>query len=180
MPESQEDIDALLAEVSALADEAVQHIAASGVADLPVEPPARRTEPRTSAAVAAPAPACEPAAAPAPAGGYVRAPDPKLPSAIRKPPPPAPCGDPDRILRLSVPVIVRLAERTMPMSEILGITTGSIIEFEKPADSELDLMINNKCIGIGQAVKVGENFGLRVTAIGTVRERIQAMGPSQK
>jgi len=177
MPESQEDIDALLAEVSALAEEAVQHIAASGVADLPVEPPARRAETRPSAATAATVPAGAPEAPAAPAGGYARAPDPKLPSAIRKPPPPAPPGDPGRILRLAVPVIVRLAQRTMPMSEILGITTGSIIEFEKPADSELDLMINNKCIGSGQAVKVGENFGLRVTSIGTVRQRIQAMGP---
>ncbi len=177
MPESQEDIDALLAEVSALAEEAVQHIAAAGASDLPVEPPARRPEPRTSSAATASAPARPPAAATAPTGGYTRAPDPKLPSAIRKPPPSAPCGDPARILRLTVPVIVRLAERTMPMSEILAITSGSIIEFEKPADSELDLMINNKCIGAGQAVKVGENFGLRVSAIGTVRERIQAMGP---
>ena len=34
-----------------------------------------------------------------------------------------------------------------------------------------------KCIGIGQAVKVGEKFGLRVGAIGSVESRIEAMGP---
>ena len=62
------------------------------------------------------------------------------------------------------------------MAEIVNLTTGAIVEFEKPSDSPLDLMINNKCIGHGQAVKVGENFGLRVTIIGSVRERIQALG----
>jgi len=81
-----------------------------------------------------------------------------------------------RILDLQVPVIVQLADNTMPLSEILGLTTGAIIEFEKPADGELDLMINNKCIGKGQAVKVGENFGLRVTGIGSLHDRIKAMG----
>ncbi|GMV97236.1 MAG: hypothetical protein AMXMBFR83_15940 [Phycisphaerae bacterium] len=96
--------------------------------------------------------------APAPANGKVR-------------------EDPRRILRLEVPVIVRLAERTMPLGNILGLTTGAIIEFEKPADSQLDLMINNKCIGTGSAVKVGENFGLRVTRIGSVADRIRALGP---
>lgn len=91
----------------------------------------------------------------------------------------APSGDQEdtaRILRLEVPIIVRLAERTMPLSDIVNLNTGSIIEFEKPADGELDLMINNQCIGTGHAVKVGENFGLRVTEIGSVRSRIEALG----
>jgi flagellar motor switch protein FliN len=85
--------------------------------------------------------------------------------------------DPGRILRLQVPVIVRLAERTMPLAEIVNLSSGAILEFDKPAEAELDLMINNKCIGQGQAVKVGENFGLRITAIGSVRDRIVALGP---
>jgi flagellar motor switch protein FliN/FliY len=84
--------------------------------------------------------------------------------------------DPSRILNLEVPVIVQLAERTMPMADIMNLTTGAIIEFEKSADDDLDLMINNKCIGRGNAVKVGENFGLRINTIGSVRSRIKAMG----
>lgn len=84
--------------------------------------------------------------------------------------------DPTRILHLQVPVIVRLAERTLPLGGIVSLSTGAILEFEKAADGELDLMINNRCIGKGHAVKVGENFGLRVTAIGSVRDRIHALG----
>ena len=81
-----------------------------------------------------------------------------------------------RIMRIEVPVIVKLAECKMPLARIVGLNTGAIIEFEKLADAPLDLMINNKCIGVGQAVKVGENFGLRITQVGTLREKIEALG----
>ncbi len=83
--------------------------------------------------------------------------------------------NPHRILLLEVPVIVTLAERMMPLSKILTLSPGSIIEFDKPSDELLDLMINNRCVGRGQAVKVGENFGLRVTVVGSVKSRVEAM-----
>jgi flagellar motor switch protein FliN len=80
------------------------------------------------------------------------------------------------VLRLEVPVIVRLGERRMPLREVLALVPGSIIELPKSAEAELDLLVNNKQIGVGAAVKVGENFGLRITYLGDVRQRIQAMG----
>jgi hypothetical protein len=40
----------------------------------------------------------------------------------------------------------------------------------------LELRVNNKAIGTGQAVKVGENFGLRITFMGDLKERITALG----
>jgi flagellar motor switch protein FliN/FliY len=79
-------------------------------------------------------------------------------------------------LRLEVPVIVRLGERTMTVSEVTALTPGAIIELPKNADAELDLLVNNKQIGTGVAVKVGENFGLRIAYIGDVRTRIAALG----
>ncbi|MBY0111982.1 MAG: FliM/FliN family flagellar motor switch protein [Phycisphaerales bacterium] len=82
----------------------------------------------------------------------------------------------DQILRLEVPVVVRLGERGMTVSEVVALVPGAIIELPKPADSELDLMVNNKPIGQGVAVKVGENFGIKVTFIGDLSERIKAMG----
>ena len=80
------------------------------------------------------------------------------------------------ILRLEVPVIVRLGERTMTLSEVLNLFPGSIIEIPKGAEEELDLMINNKQIGVGTAVKVVENFGLRISYIGDLKARIEALG----
>lgn len=84
-----------------------------------------------------------------------------------------------RILNLEIPVIVRLGERQMSVREVLDLVSGSIIELPKASDEELDLLVNNKQIGFGTAVKVGENFGLRITYIGDVRERIAALGSEE-
>lgn len=81
-----------------------------------------------------------------------------------------------RILRLQVPVIVKLAERKLSMSEVLRLGIGAIIEFSKASDEPLELMISNKSIGLGEAVKVGENFGLRITQIGDVKAVVRSLG----
>ncbi|MGA2232234.1 MAG: FliM/FliN family flagellar motor switch protein [Tepidisphaeraceae bacterium] len=85
-------------------------------------------------------------------------------------------GELERILHLQVPVIVKLAERKLNVNEVMRLGTGAIIEFFKSSDEPLELMINNKVIGVGEAVKVGENFGLRLTQIGDVRQIIQSLG----
>ena len=80
------------------------------------------------------------------------------------------------ILKLAVPVIVQVGTRKAPLEEILMLGPGAILELEKPAEEELTLMVNNKTIGSGTAVKVGENFGIRISAVGTQRERVEALG----
>jgi len=158
MGHSQEEIDALLANVSQLAADA----AADVVGDSCSSP-----KPSGAAAVAS-APSSSDKPVPKRA---------QMPSSVRTVAPVSQhrSEDPHRILLLEVPVIVTLAERTMPLSKILALTPGSIIEFDKPSDELLDLMINNRCVGRGQAVKVGENFGLRVTVVGSVKSRVEAM-----
>lgn len=80
------------------------------------------------------------------------------------------------ILQLEVPVIVQVGRLRMSLDDVLALQPGSILELEKPADDELSVLINNKPIGVGEAVKVGENFGLRLTQIGSARQRIEALG----
>jgi flagellar motor switch protein FliN/FliY len=79
------------------------------------------------------------------------------------------------ILKLRVPVIVQVGHRSLPMSDVLSLGPGAILELSKSADQELDLLVNNKPIGTGVAVKVGENFGIRITSIGTPADRIAAL-----
>ena len=84
--------------------------------------------------------------------------------------------DIQRILGLSVPVSVTLAQRELSIATILDIKVGTIIEFDVPFDAQLTLKVASQTVGTGHAVKVRENFGLRVAAIGDVHERIEAMG----
>ena len=86
-----------------------------------------------------------------------------------------PAGDLDRILHVKVPVIVQLADKTMPLKRVLEINVGVILEFEHAFDAELDLIVANCRIAKGQAVKVGENFGLRITEIGKLDDTIRAL-----
>ncbi len=90
---------------------------------------------------------------------------------------PSPSERLERTLKLSVPLLVRLAHQSMSISEIMRIGPGTILEFNRTVACELDLMINNCQIGQGVAVKVGESFGLRITSIGNVKERIDSLGP---
>lgn len=80
------------------------------------------------------------------------------------------------ILRLEVPVIVQIAERPMPVAEVIGIRHGAIIELPKRIDDGLEILVNDRVIGVGTAVKVGEHFGVRVKSIGAVKDRVAAMG----
>jgi len=81
-----------------------------------------------------------------------------------------------RILHLKVPVIVKLAHKMLPLGDIIDLTPGSIVEFSRSADQPLELLINNKVIGHGVAVKVGEKFGLRIEEILPVEETIRSLG----
>jgi len=81
----------------------------------------------------------------------------------------------ERILGLSVPVSVVLAEQPMSIESILSVTVGTIVEFDVPFDAELTLFVANHPVGKGHAVKIGENFGLRLTRIDSVGERIDAL-----
>lgn len=79
------------------------------------------------------------------------------------------------ILNLTVPMIVQIGKRKLAVSDVLSLAPGSIIELPKSADEELDFCINNKTIGTGSAVKVGENFGIRITDINSARSRAETV-----
>jgi flagellar motor switch protein FliN/FliY len=80
------------------------------------------------------------------------------------------------ILTLEVPLIVSLGERRVRVAEVTAWVPGAIVELPKHAEEELQILVNNKVVGTGVAVKVGENFGVRITYIGDIKDRIQALG----
>ena len=79
------------------------------------------------------------------------------------------------VLQMEVPIIVLLGERSLSVREVVELAPGSIIELPKSAEDELELLVNNKPVATGTAVKIGENFGLRVSFVGNVRKRMEAV-----
>ncbi len=80
-----------------------------------------------------------------------------------------------RLLRLRVPVIVRLARHRISVGQARRLSLGLILEFAKPVHEDLELLVNNHAIGSGEAVKVGEKFGLRISTIRSRAARIRAL-----
>lgn len=84
------------------------------------------------------------------------------------------------VMKLEAPIIVQLGARAMTVDEVMSLAPGAIIELPKNAEEELELLVNNKPIGSGNAVKVGENFGIRVNFIGDLKDRILALGGADR
>ncbi len=76
-----------------------------------------------------------------------------------------------RLRGLPVQVSVRLAEKKITMSQLLAISNGSLVSFPKSCEALLDLYVNNARYCRGEAVKIGENFGLKINEVGTTEER---------
>ena len=91
------------------------------------------------------------------------------------PPPPrtaeptaTPIALPARLAALPVPVAVRLAEKRVPLSAVRALVPGSLVTFEKGCEEPLELFVSDAARrphAVGEAVKVGERFGLKITAV---------------
>jgi flagellar motor switch protein FliN/FliY len=84
--------------------------------------------------------------------------------------------DIQHVMKMEVPVRVRVAVRTMHLAEVITWTPGAIIDLEKDVTDDLEIVVNNKPIGLGSAVKIGENFGIQISYVGDLKSRIKALG----
>ena len=84
------------------------------------------------------------------------------------------------MLKIKVPLVVTLAEKRQPLGRIVELGPGSIIQFEKSCEEMLDMDVADCRIATGEAVKVGDKFGLRITSIVLPEERFKAVLPNSK
>ncbi|HJT36527.1 MAG TPA: FliM/FliN family flagellar motor switch protein [Pirellulales bacterium] len=77
------------------------------------------------------------------------------------------------LLRIKVPVIVTLAAKKQPIGRIVELGTGSIIQFDKSCEEMLALHVADQAVAEGEAVKVGDKFGIRVTSLIVPGERFK-------
>lgn len=75
------------------------------------------------------------------------------------------------LLRIKVQLTVSLATTRQPVRRIVELGPGSIIQFDKRCDDPLELCVDNQEIAVGEAVKVGEKFGVRLSSMVLPKER---------
>jgi len=85
-----------------------------------------------------------------------------------------------RLLKIRVPVIAVLAQKQTKLQEVLNLNIGSIIQLNKPSEDLLDLMVNDRRVGRGETVRIGDNFGLQLVEIGTLQDTIRTLGGDEE
>jgi flagellar motor switch protein FliN/FliY len=68
-----------------------------------------------------------------------------------------------RINKVPVSVIVRIAKRKLELEQLRSIAPGALLMFDKPYDSLLDVYVDNRLYCRGEAVKIGETFGVKIS-----------------
>jgi len=77
------------------------------------------------------------------------------------------------VLKIKAPVAAVLARRRMPIKAVLELGIGSIVQFDKSSDELIELELDQTIIANGEAVKVGDKFGLRINSILLPKERFR-------
>jgi flagellar motor switch protein FliN/FliY len=80
------------------------------------------------------------------------------------------------ILDIPLRVTVELGRTKMPVSDLLNLAAGSVIELNKLAGEPMEILVNDKMIARGEAVVVNEKFGVRLTDIISPMERVEKLG----
>lgn len=73
------------------------------------------------------------------------------------------------LLNVGLNVQVVLGTARMPISQVLGLARGSVIELNKRIGEPVDVMVNDRLVARGNLVKVGEH-GIGVTLTDIVKE----------
>jgi flagellar motor switch protein FliN/FliY len=74
------------------------------------------------------------------------------------------------LLKIRIPVSVHLASKKESVQDVVELAAGSIIKFDKGCDELLQMVIGGQTIAEGEAVKIGDKFGFRVTGMLLPRE----------
>ena len=71
----------------------------------------------------------------------------------------------DLLMNVPLQVTAELGKCKMPVSDILKLGTGSIVELDRLAGGPVDLLVNSKLVARGEVVAIDDNFGVRVTEL---------------
>jgi flagellar motor switch protein FliN/FliY len=85
-------------------------------------------------------------------------------------------SDIDRVLDVSVRLSVEIGRRRIAIADVLAMAPGAIVEFPKSMDEPLDIYVNDQLIARGEAVVVGERYGVRITEVVSYGERLRGSG----
>lgn len=94
------------------------------------------------------------------------------------PEPDVPAGNLDVILDIPVTLSMEVGRRRMTIRDLLRLSQGSVLELDRDAGAPMDVMVNGTLIAQGEVVVVNERFGIRLTDVVSMRERVKRLSKS--
>lgn len=76
------------------------------------------------------------------------------------------------LLDIPVDIHVEVGSTRASIRDILQLGPGAIIELDRLAGQPADIMVNGKLIGQGDIVVINDTFGIRITKLVGVEERL--------
>lgn len=73
-------------------------------------------------------------------------------------------------------VSVEVGRARILLKDLLQMGEGYVVELDKLAGEPLDLYVNARLIARGEAVKVGDKFGIKLTEVVSQSDRIENLG----
>jgi flagellar motor switch protein FliN/FliY len=86
----------------------------------------------------------------------------------------------ERVLEVPLQLHVELGSRKMRVKELLEIASGSVIELDTIAGAPLEIFANDTLIAQGEAVVVGERYGVRISEIVSINERFAQLAQQKR
>lgn len=82
----------------------------------------------------------------------------------------------DFLYDVPLQVSVEVGRCRILLKDLLNMSEGYVIELEKLAGEPLDLYVNSRLIAHGEAVLVGDKFGIRLTDVVSKSDRVEKLG----
>ncbi|WP_457644276.1 flagellar motor switch protein FliN [Persephonella sp.] len=86
----------------------------------------------------------------------------------------------DLLMDIPLEVSVEIGSTHLPLEEILKLNPNNIVELDKFINQPVDLKVNGKLIAKGELYTVEDHFGIKITSIITVQERMKLLTEGQE
>jgi flagellar motor switch protein FliN/FliY len=80
------------------------------------------------------------------------------------------------VLDIPLTIHVELGRRRLKIRELLEMGAGAVLDLATQAGAPLAIYANHTLIAEGEAVIVGERYGIRITEIVSPAERVRRLG----
>ena len=79
-------------------------------------------------------------------------------------------GTMDLLMDMELPVMVRFGSTRMLLRDLLKLTAGSFVEFNRSPENAVEVLVNGRIVARGSAIVVEGNYGVRISEIAPARE----------